>query len=199
MSIYSLKKLFKESKTPRKFLWCCCSFLILTLLLFFVCRFSSFTFSFRCHPLPFRELSPGFYTHLILSAQLIAERFLTFSYSTIPLSSGREGYGIAWTFFTHRRFSPYVPLRRHLKPAFIKVSLGAGSSSLKFAGLLYWWLSKHTPGSSVCLIHSNPQSSCSERFSFKFYHILSWIACGESLIYLLLTRFELFSLVQSQM
>ena len=61
------------------------------------------------------------------------------------------------------------------------------------------WSSKHRPGPSVCLIHSNPQSSYSERFSFKFYHILSWIACGESLIYLLLTRFELFSLVQSHM
>ena len=60
------------------------------------------------------------------------------------------------------------------------------------------WSSKHRPGPSVCLIHSNPQSSYSERFSFKFYHILSWIACGESLIYLLLTRFELFSLVQSK-
>ena len=62
-----------------------------------------------------------------------------------------------------------------------------------------YWSSKHRPGPSVCLIHSNPQSSYSERFSFKFYHILSWIACGESLIYLLLTRFELFSLVQSHM
>ena len=61
-----------------------------------------------------------------------------------------------------------------------------------------YWSSKHRPGPSVCLIHSNPQSSYSERFSFKFYHILSWIACGESLIYLLLTRFELFLLVQSR-
>ena len=60
-----------------------------------------------------------------------------------------------------------------------------------------YWSSKHRPSPSVCLIYSNPQSSYSERFSFKFYHILSWIACGESLIYLLLTRFELFSLVQS--
>ena len=60
-----------------------------------------------------------------------------------------------------------------------------------------YWSSKHRPGPSVCLIHSNPQSSYSERFSFKFYHILSWIACGESLIYLLLTCFKLFSLVQS--
>ena len=84
------------------------------------------------------------------------------------------------------------------QPAFIKVSLGAGSYFLESCRASYW-SSKHRPGPSVCLIHSNPQSSYSERFSFKFYHILSWIACGESLIYLLLTRFELFSLVQSHM
>ena len=62
-----------------------------------------------------------------------------------------------------------------------------------------YWSSKHRPSLSVCLIHSNPQSSYSEWFSFKFYHILSWIACAESLIYLRLTRFELFLLVQSDM
>ena len=60
-----------------------------------------------------------------------------------------------------------------------------------------YWSSKHGPCPSVCLIHSNPQSLYSERFRFKFYHLLSWIAGGESLIYLLPTRFELFSPVQS--
>ena len=42
-----------------------------------------------------------------------------------------------------------------------------------------YWSSKHRPGPSVCLIHSNPQSSYSEDFIFKFYHILSWITCGK--------------------
>ena len=42
-----------------------------------------------------------------------------------------------------------------------------------------YWSSKHRPGPSVCLIHSNPQSSYSERFIFKFYHILTWITCGK--------------------
>ena len=36
--------------------------------------------AFRCHPSPFRELLPGFYTHFILSAQLIAEWFETLSF-----------------------------------------------------------------------------------------------------------------------
>ena len=40
-----------------------------------------------------------------------------------------------------------------------------------------YWSSKHRTGPSVCLIHSNPQSSYSEQFTFKFYHILSWITC----------------------
>ena len=84
------------------------------------------------------------------------------------------------------------------QPAFIKVSLGAGSYFLEIFRASYW-SSKHRPGPSVCLIHSNLKSSYSERFSFKFYHILAWIACGESLIYLLLTRFKPFSLVQSHM
>ena len=96
-------------------------------------------------------------------------------------------------FFYPQAFFTLRFLHRHLKPAFIKVSLGARQFFLKVCRASYW-LSKHTPGPSVCLIHSNPQSSCSERFSFKFYHILSWIACGKSFIYLLLTRFKLFHL-----
>ena len=85
------------------------SFLIFILLLFFICRFSSFTFAFRHHTSPFRGLSPSFYTHFILSAQLITEWFATLSFSTIPGSSYRERYGFEWAFFTHRRFLPYAP------------------------------------------------------------------------------------------
>ena len=60
-----------------------------------------------------------------------------------------------------------------------------------------YWSSKHRPGPSVCLIHSNPQTSYSERFNFKFYNVLAWITCDESLIYLLITRFELFACLKS--
>ena len=34
------------------------------------------------------------------------------------------------------------------------------------------WSSKHSPGPSICLNHNNPQTSYSERFSFKAYHII---------------------------
>ena len=86
------------------------SFLIFILLLFFICRCSSFTFSFRHHPSPFRG---GFYTHFILSAQPIAEWFATLSFSAIPLSSYHERYRFKWAFFTHRCFLPYAPSQHH--------------------------------------------------------------------------------------
>ena len=141
------------------------------LLLFFIsfCCCSSFhfwssfvvvlhLFAFRHYPSPFRELSPGFYTHFIISAQPIAEWFTTLSFSSFPGSSYRERYGFEWAFFAHRRFLPYAPSPTFLTQlAFIKASLGASSSSLKFCGTSYW-SSKHRLGPSVCLIHSNPQS-----------------------------------------
>ena len=114
---------------------CSCSFILLSvlffILLFFICRFSSFTFAFPHHPSPFRGLLPGFYTHFILSAQSIAEIFATLSFSTIPLSSYRERYGFEWAFFTHRRFLPYAPSptfylrlsRLHWEPAVLPWSL----------------------------------------------------------------------------
>ena len=52
------------------------------------------------------------------------------------------------------------------------------------------WSSKHRPSPFVCLIHCNLQSSYSEEFIFKLYQILSWVTCGKSLVYLLLTRFD---------
>ena len=140
------------------------------LLLFLICRFSSFTFSFQHHPSPFRGLSSGFYTYFVLSAQPIAEWFATLSFSTIPLSPFRERYGLEWTFFTHRCFFT-LHFFTNISPEFITASLGAGSSSLKSAGL--HTDPRNSTGPSVCLVHSNAQSSYSERFIFKFYHILS--------------------------
>ena len=49
---------------------------------------------------------------------------------------------------------------------------------LEVCRALYWSL-KHRTGPSVCLNHSNSQSSYSEQFIFKFYHILAWITCGK--------------------
>ena len=123
---------------PRRFLWCCCIFILFADSLHFI--FLSFVddlhshFLFDITPYPsvdYRQVN----THFILSVQLIAEWFATLSFSTIERSSYCERYGFEWTFFTHRHFLPYAPLPKFLtQPAFIKDSLWASSSSLKVAG-----------------------------------------------------------------
>ena len=65
-------------------------------------------------------------------------------------------YGFEWAFFTHGRFLPYTPSQHLVQPAFIKVSLRASSYFFESCRASYW-SSKHRPGPSVCLIHSNPQ------------------------------------------
>ena len=87
---------------PVRFLWCYCSsfhFWSSFRCCSSFCWCSSFTFSFWHHPSPFHGLWPGFYTHFILSVQSIAEWFATLSFSTIPLSSCHERYGLEWAFF----------------------------------------------------------------------------------------------------
>ena len=54
------------------------------------------------------------------------------------------------------------------EPAFINVSLRAGSYFFESRRASYW-SSKHRPGPSLCLIHSNPQSFI--HLSFVFVHI----------------------------
>ena len=169
--------------------------LIFILLLFFICHFSSSTFSSRHHPSPFCGLFPGSYTRFILSAQPIVEWFATLSFSTIPLSSCRGRYGLEWAFFYPQAFFASRFFTGILTCVYRGLP-GSWKFFLEVCRASYWsW--KHRPGPSVCLIHINPQSSYSKRLSFKSYHISSWIACSESLIYLLLARFELFWLVQS--
>ena len=56
--------------------------------------------------------------------------------STFWGSSYRKRYGFEWALFIHRRFLPYAPSLTFLtQPAFIKLFLEAGSTSLKFTGL----------------------------------------------------------------
>ena len=177
------------------------SFNFASLFLIFICRCSSFCcssfkISFLRYSSLFRGLSPGFLTpYFILLVQPIAWWFATHSFSTIPLISLpwalRPWVDIFYSqaFFTLHSFTDIL----------ICVYQGFPWSRqflLEVCRASYWSL-KHRPSPSIFLIHSNPQSSYSERFKFKFYHISAWIACCESSIYLLLTRFELFSLVQS--
>ena len=105
----------------------------------FCCHLSIFfihIFAFQRRPSTFHGLSQGF-LHPILYLQPSSSQsdlrhfhFQLFQYLLT------ERYGFEWAFFTHRCFLPYAPLPTFLtQPAFIKASLGAGSSYLKFAGL----------------------------------------------------------------
>ena len=98
---------------------------VLHLLFFFIHIF------FSTSSLTFRGLSPGFYTHFILSAKPIAAWFSTLSSWSISLYSCRKRYGLKWTFFTHVRVLPYAPSPTFY-PAFIKA--WANSTSMKFGG-----------------------------------------------------------------
>ena len=100
----------------------------------------------------------------------------------------RECYGFKWASFTHRRFLPYTPSQHfwHIpdilaQPAFIKVSLGAGSYFLESCRASYW-SSKHRPGPSVCLIHSNPQSFIHLKFVFIHVNIAKVLLVVKTLI-----------------
>ena len=102
-----------------------------------------------------------------------------------------EGIFYLKAFFTLRSFPTFLP-----QPAFIKASLRAGSFSLTFAGLhadsrntglaylFIWFTETHNLKiqKNLYLNHT------------KYYHELLVV---KSLGYLLLARFELFSLVQS--
>ena len=65
------------------------------------------------------------------------------------------------------------------QPAFIKVSLGAGSYFFESCRASYW-SSKHTPGPSVSLIHSNPQSFINLKSVFMLVNIGKISTCGEN-------------------
>ena len=67
------------------------------------------------------------------------------------------------------------------QPAFIKVSLVAGSYFLESCRASYW-SSKHRPGPSVCLIHSNPQSFIHLKFVFMHVNIAKVLLVMKTLI-----------------
>ena len=136
--------------------------ILILLLLFFIYRCSSFTFSFGHHPSPFRGLSPGFETHFVLSAQPIAEWFATlsfFDHSIIFLPRALQFWvGIFYplAFFILCSFLTFLA-----QPAFIKASLGAGSYSLKVSGL-----------------HTDPQNT-------DLAHLFVWFTVIHNILYIL--------------
>ena len=104
-----------------------------------------------------------------------------FHFSTIPLSSYRERYGFEWHFIPTGVFYLMLLLDILAQPAFIKVSLVAGSYFLESCRASYW-SSKHRPGPYVCLIHSNPQSSIYLNFVFMHVNIIKVLLLVKTLI-----------------
>ena len=183
------------------------SFLFFILLLFFIHFCSSFVVVVVLHSLLFNVVPHPSVDYRrvftpILYFQSIAEWFATLSFSAFPGSSFtfyREPYGFEWGFFYPQAFFylTLLSLTFLTQRAFIKASLGAGSSSLKFAGLhtdpqntdsthpFVWFTVIHN-----LHIQKNPFLN-----STIYYHELLAV---KSLVYMFLNRFKLFSLVQIQ-
>ena len=184
---------------PVRFLWCWLlffiSFLFFILLLFFIHFYSSFCccssfIAFQCHPSLVRcTFSP-------VHRRVICDNFI-FNLSKIFFHSFTASAKVLNGHFLPTGVFYPTLLHRYFTCAYQGFP-GSRQFFLEICRASYWSL-KHRLGPSVCLIHSNPQSSYSEEFMFKFYHILSRITCAESLIFLLLIRFELLPLVQSHM
>ena len=153
---------------PVRFLCCCCSFLIFILLLylhlsmFFILLlfFIHILFSASSLTLPWTIagfLHP-FYTFSPAHRRVIRDTFI-FNHSVIFLPRAlRFWVGIFYpqAFFTLRSFPTFLA-----QPAFIKASLGAGSYSLKFAGL-----------------HTDPQNTDPA-------HLFVWFTVIHNLLYIL--------------
>ena len=84
---------------------------ILLLLLFFICRFSLFTFFFDIIAHTSVDYRQVFRPILYFQLSPSQSDSRHFHFPTIPLSSYRERYGFEWTFFTHRQFLPYAPFQ----------------------------------------------------------------------------------------
>ena len=142
----------------RRFLWCWSSFCCCCYSLFVDVFHSHFLFDIIPHPsVDYRQV---FRPILYFQPSPSQSDSRHFHFSTIPLSSYRKRYGFEGAFFNHRHFLPYAPSQHfwHIpdilaQPAFIRVSLGAGSYFLESCRASY----------------SNPQSFI--HLMFVFIHV----------------------------
>ena len=146
---------------PVRFLCSCCSFLMCI----FICRcsFHSFPGYFTMSP----TLHPGFSgpwrpPPALSSTPTTFDCLFCFIY--------RERYGFQLAFFTHRRFLPYAPSWHFGTTCFYQGLPGSRHLFLEICRASYW-SSKHRPGPSVCLVHSNPQSFLHLKFVFVHVNI----------------------------
>ena len=175
-----------------------CSFtfvLHFVVVLHFYCCYSFI--AFQCHPLPFRGLSTGFFHPLFtfspVHRRVIRDTFLTFRRSSFTVLPRALRFWVS--IFLPTGLIYLALLHWHFTCAY-QGFLGACSSPLRFAGLhtdprntgpahLFVWFT---------VIHNLHVQKNSFLNSVKYYHELLVV---KGLVYMLLTRFELFSLVQS--
>ena len=133
------------------------SFLIFVLLLFFICRclfiYIFFLTSSFTLPWTIAEFLNPFNTFSPVHRRVICDTFI-FNYSIIFLSQALQFWVDIFypqVFFTLRSFTNILTCIYQGFPGSRQFFLGVCRTS--------YWSSKHRPSSSVCLIHSNPQSS----------------------------------------
>ena len=130
---------------------------------------SSFTFSSQRDP---SHLRWGFYTPFYTfspSHRGVIRDTLFYDHSSIFLPRApRSCVGIIYP----QAFSTLARLHRHFNLRLRLSRLLSGQFFLGVCGTSFI-SSDCGPRPSVSLIHSHPQTSYQERFSFKFYHILA--------------------------
>ena len=147
--------------------FCCCSsfilFFIFVVVLHFFASTSSLTLPWKIAGFlhPFFTFSPAH--RRVICSTFIFNLSEIFFHSFTASATVLGGHFHPQAFFTLRSFT-------YLLPAFVKSSPGSRQFFLEVCRASYW-SSKHRPGPSAFFIHSYPQSSYSERFIFKLYHI----------------------------
>ena len=114
---------------------------------------------------------------------------IAFSFLSTASAMVLSGHFYSQAFFTLPSFPTFLAHSRHFwhipdilaQPAFIKVSLGAGSYLLESCRASYWSL-KHRLSPSVCLIHSNPQSFIHLKSVFMHVNIAKVLLVVKTLI-----------------
>ena len=156
--------------------FCCCS----SFILFFIFVFVLHSLLFNVIPHPSVDYRRVFTLILYFqsSPSLSDSRHFHFNLSEIFFHSFTASATVLRGYFLPTGvFYLTLELHRHFTCIYQDLP-GSRQFFLEVCRTSYW-SSKHRPGPSVYLIHSNPQCSYSEEFIFKFYHILWWITCGK--------------------
>ena len=167
-------------KHPRRFLWCWLSFwssfhfCIFILLLFFICRFSSFCFqaTLPCHW--HSTLTSQAHEGLHQLWALLRLLLIAFSFSSTASATVLSGSFLPTDVFYLALLHQHFNLHLYKHPWDPEFFLEACRTSN--------WSLKYRPDPSVCLIHSNPQSFIHLKFVFIHVNIAKVLLVVKTLI-----------------